>query len=135
MSMHLEKAWLNTNGKGKRRKSKSVRLQSAKDDHAKWLAKRGIAQPGTDRKRSGRKPEDVATPGYVYDARRPQTSDKVGNGFSQGVMANIHKEKPAVQREIMKKAARVESIYSKGPLQYVTDGTDVTMIGSKSRRG
>jgi hypothetical protein len=50
-------------------------------------------------------------------------------------MANLHKETPEVQREIMEKASRCLPLYNKGGYQYATPDTDMTMVGSKSRRG
>jgi hypothetical protein len=59
----------------------------------------------------------------------------VGNGLVRGMMANLHKESPQVQREIMEKASRCLPLYNKGGYQYATPDTDMTMVGSKSRRG
>jgi hypothetical protein len=35
----------------------------------------------------------------------------------------------------VKKSMRVEMLYPKGPCQFVTDGTDTTMLGNRARRG
>jgi hypothetical protein len=50
-------------------------------------------------------------------------------------MANLHKESPEVQQAIMDKASRCLPLYNKGGYQYATPDTDMTMVGSKSRRG
>ena len=41
---------------------------------------------------------------------------------------------PEIQKQIIHWANRVAPLYNKGGLQVITDGTDVTTIGSKSRR-
>jgi hypothetical protein len=143
VSMHLEKPWINTNGRSKNRRKPNALQLRAKQEHEDWLRKRGLhATQIADKRSGGRKTAkvsgkvpDIATPGYVYESRRPQTSDQVGNGFRTGIMDKLHLEPPRVREEILKKAQRVESLYSKGPTQYVTDGTDTTMLGSRSRRG
>ena len=50
-------------------------------------------------------------------------------------MANLHKESAEVQQAIMDKASRCLPLYNKGGYQYATPDTDMTMTGSKSRRG
>jgi hypothetical protein len=47
------------------------------------------------------------------------------------VLAN---EKPEVREAILAKSRRLMPLYNKGGYQYVTDGEDVTTLGSKSRR-
>jgi hypothetical protein len=64
-----------------------------------------------------------------------QLSNGVGNGFKKGIMENLHKEKPKVQKEIMLKASRCMPLFNKGGLQYATPGEDMTQVGTKSRRG
>ena len=64
-----------------------------------------------------------------------QLSNSVGNGFKKGIMENLHKEAPEVQKEIMLKASRCMPLFNKGGLQYLTPGEDMTQVGSKSRRG
>lgn len=134
--MQLEKPWINTNGRSKRRNGNSKRREQATEAHEAWLRKKGVHPDQLSAKRvAARGRADIATPGYVYEPRRPKTSDKVGNGFATGIMDKLHLEPVRVQKEILKKAQRTESLYSKGPLQYVTDGTDTTMLGGRSRRG
>ena len=50
-------------------------------------------------------------------------------------MDNLHKETPETQKAILDKASRVMPLFNKGGLQYLTDGEDITQIGTKSRRG
>ena len=47
------------------------------------------------------------------------------------VLAN---EKPEVREAILAKSRRLMPLYNKGAVQYVTDGEDVTTLGSRSRR-
>jgi hypothetical protein len=112
-------------------------LEKAKIEHNRFLQKRGLLPSQIAKKRKGWKSAnlEIHTPGYVYNSRRPKTSDTVGNGFSKSILDNLHLEPEHVREEILKKAMRVESLYSKGPTQYITDGTDTTMLGSRSRRG
>jgi hypothetical protein len=47
------------------------------------------------------------------------------------VLAN---EKPEVREAILAKSHRLMPLYNKGGYQYVTDGEDVTTLGTRSRR-
>ena len=66
-------------------------------------------------------------------------SDYVSNGMvgdstscsKKDIMTRMFKETPEVQKQIMEKAARIAPLFSKGPLQYITDGTDKTDVGRK----
>jgi hypothetical protein len=74
-------------------------------------------------------------PDYDCGDNPHQLSNGFGNGMVRGMMANLHKESPEVQREIMEKASRCMPLFNKGGYQYATPNTDMTMTGSKSRRG
>jgi hypothetical protein len=132
--MHLEKIWLTTNGKSKSKVRSTRKLVEAKQKHDAYLRKQGIHPDQLAAKRSS-PVKDVATPGYVYEPRRPKTSDTVGNGFRTGMLDKLHLEPENVRAEIVKKSMRVEMLYPKGPCQFVTDGTDTTMLGNRARRG
>lgn len=57
-----------------------------------------------------------------------------GNASSctkRGIMTNLHKETDEVRQEILNKASRIQPLYNKGGLQYVTDGTDLHDVGKK----
>jgi hypothetical protein len=61
-----------------------------------------------------------------------------GSAFSctdRSLMSNLHKEPEHVRKEILAKASRVMPLFNKGGLQYATPETDMTQVGSKSRRG
>jgi len=62
-------------------------------------------------------------------------SNSVGNGFKRSVddykWRRDRHESDATIAEIEKKKTRLAPIYSKGPVQYLTDGTDPTYLGRK----
>ena len=132
MSMHLEKAFLTTTRySSKKRKSNSKRLAEATDKHNAWLAQQGLTPNQIQLKkafvgnvRSNIEPNTTTCNPY-------QLSNSVGNGFKKGIMENLHKEKPEVQKEIMAKAARTAPAYSKGAYQYITPGADLSDVGKK----
>lgn len=137
MSMHLVGPYMTTtkyNSKGKKVPN-SERERKAKLEHEAWLRKRGL-HPDQKAKNPIKKAEINRIPDYRADLRNSvPLSNAVGNGFKNGVMENLHKEKPEVQKEILAKASRVMPLYNKGGLQYCTPDTDLTTVGSKSRRG
>ena len=132
MSMHLEKAFLTTTRySSKKKKSNSKRVAESEAKHNAWLAKQGLTPNQIQLKKA-----------FVGNARinnRPdlttsnpyQLSNSVGNGYKKGIMENLHKEAPEVQKEIMAKAARTAPAYSKGAYQYITPGADLSDVGRK----
>ena len=132
MSMHLVGPYMTTTRyNSKKRKSNSKRAAEAEAKHNAWLVKQGLtpnqiqlkkAFVGNVRKSTTPDP----TPRNPY-----QLSNSVGNGFKKGIMENLHKESPEVQKEIMAKAARTAPAYSKGAYQYITPGADLTDVGRK----
>lgn len=136
MSMHLEKAFLTTTRySGKAKRSKSKRLAEATAKHDAWLRERGLHPEQRSLQRAFRGIHKNDIPDYTSSNNLPKLSDSVGNGYRKGIMANLHMEKPEVQREILDKASRCMPLFNKGGIQYATPGTDMTMVGSKSRRG
>lgn len=142
MSMHLVGPYMTTtkyNGKGKKRANTEAQ-RKADAEHDAWLRKRGLhpdQKPLRDaiQKSKGAKPVNNI-PDYREGIRSTvPLSNGVGNGFKTGVMENLHREKPEVQKEILAKASRCMPLYNKGGYQYATEGTDMTTVGSKSRRG
>lgn len=111
---------------------KSKRRIKADAEHAAWLKERGLDRATLRRKllESG---NGIEFPEYPYT--KVQYSNVVGSGIKRGVMSNMHREAPEVKNEILAKASRVMPLYNKGGLQYCTPETDLTMVGSKSRRG
>ena len=101
-------------------------------EHLKWLQHCGL-DPSTLRKKLRASGNGIEFPVYVYT--KVQYSNVVGSGTKRGVMSNLHKEETKTQKEILIKASRVMPLYNKGALQYCTDGTDLTTVGTKSRKG
>lgn len=132
MSMHLVGPYLTTTKYGsKKKKSNSKRLAEAADKHNAWLAKQGLTPNQVKMRKAfvGNVRINIEpnnTPRNPY-----QLSNSVGNGFKKGIMENLHKEAPAVQKEIMAKAARTAPAYSKGAYQYITPGADLSDVGKK----
>jgi len=62
-------------------------------------------------------------------------SNSVGNGFKRSVddykWKRDREETVATIKEIERKKTRVAPIYSKGPVQYLTEGTDPNTLGKK----
>lgn len=128
---HMVGPYLTTNASGKKKK-KSAKQLKADAEHAAWLKKRGVDRERVQAVVERTKPR-AEMPKYEYT--KVQYSNVVGSGTQSGVMANIHKEAPHVQKAILDKASRVMPLYNKGGLQYATDGTDMKTVGTKSRRG
>jgi hypothetical protein len=130
--MHLEKAFLTTTRYGgKKKRSNSKRLAEATDKHNAWLRERGLHPEQRTLQKAFKGKYENAIPDYNVGDNPVQLSNSVGNGYKKGIMANLHKESPAVQREILDKAKRTAPAYSKGAYQYITPGADLTDIGKK----
>ena len=136
MSMHLVGPYMTTtkyNGKGKKSPNTAA-AREAKAKHEAWLRKQGLHPEQRELQRAFRGQRKIDMPDYKVQSNAP-LSNKVGNGFVRGIMANLHKESPEVQQAILDKASRCVPLYNKGGYQYATPDTDMTMVGSKSRRG
>ena len=136
MSMHLVGPYMTTTRyNSKKKKSGSAKLAEATAKHEQWLRKQGLhpEQRTLQRAFKGRYQNDI--PDYTVTRHTAELSNGIGNGFKTGMMANLHKETPEVQQAIMDKASRCLPLYNKGGYQYATPDTDMTMVGSKSRRG
>jgi hypothetical protein len=136
MAMHLEKAFLSTTnygGKGKK-PANTAKLRAATAKHEAWLKKQGLHPEQRALKRALVGKEKIAMPDYKTESTY-QLSNGIGNGFKQGILANLHKESKEVQQQILDKASRCMPLFNKGGYQYATDDTDMTTVGSKSRRG
>lgn len=138
MTMHLLPAYYTTNSAKKRKvANKSAKKAAADEAHKAYLAKitggKKADKKLLDRNWKSRYNDDmmVDRSGYV-SAGLSGSSDACAK---RGVMTNLHKETEAVRKEILDKASRVMPLFNKGGLQYATPGTDMTQVGSKSRRG
>ena len=135
MSMHLERAFITTTNYGSKGKklANTAAKRKADAEHDAWLRKRGVHP---DQLKARNIKSTASIPNYREGIRSTAPlSNAVGNGFKTGVMENLHKEAPEVQKAILDKASRCMPLYNKGGLQYCTEGTDMKMVGSKSRRG
>lgn len=95
---------------------------------------------------SGKKLEKKFTPlqpNKVY--RRGYEETKAIPSYDSGAPAvlavksimdpfNLQKESEEVREAIISKSKRVTSLYNKGGLQYISDDTDPTTLGSSERR-
>ena len=136
MSMHLVGPYLTTTRyNSKSKKSKSARSVAAAAKHDEWLRKQGLHPEQRDLQRAYRGKHVNSIPDYTDTRHTAELSNGIGNGFKKGIMANLHKESAEVQQAIMDKASRCLPLYNKGGYQYATPDTDMTMTGSKSRRG
>ena len=136
MSMHLVGPYMTTTRyNSKKKKSGSAKLAEATAKHEQWLRKQGLhpEQRTLQRAFKGRYQNDI--PDYTVTRHTAELSNGIGNGYKKGMMANLHKETPEVQRAVMEKAARTTMAYNKGPIQYFSPESDKTNLGSMSRRG
>lgn len=142
MSFHMVGPYMTTtkySSKGKK-VANSDRERKAKAEHDAWLRKRGLHPDQKPLRDAMMKAKGAKQINRIPDYREGITStaplsNAVGNGFRTGVMENLHKEKPNVQKAILDKASRCMPLYNKGGYQFATDGTDMKTVGSKSRRG
>lgn len=127
MAMHLLNPMWNTNGSGKRKAS--AKQLKAKAEHEAWLRANGVHP---DQLKSKPKHKNKL-PTYKIDKVELSNTIQDG-GRANGVMANLYKEKPSVQREVLKKAQSVTQLYNKGGYG-VAVPSDGNCLGSRSRRG
>jgi len=138
MSMHLEKPYLSTTryGKGKRKLPNTAKLRESTAKHEAWLRKQGLHPEQRELKAAFTGKMRYDMPDYSVEDMVPLSNNlRVDGGRKTGIMANLHKEKPEVQKEIMDKASRCMPLFNKGGYQFATPDTDMKMVGSKSRRG
>lgn len=135
MSMHLAPAYLTTTRYNAKKKL-SIKEQRAKIEHEAWLKKQGL-HPEQLAARKSPKSDKSYKPASVVckDDSIPLSNTIVDGGRVHGIMANLHKESPEVQKAIMDKASRCMPLYNKGGYQLATPNEDLTQVGSKSRRG
>ena len=136
MSMHLAPVFVTTTRyNSKNKKSKSAKAIQASAKHDAWLRERGLHPEQRDLQRAFKGKYVNSIPDYTVTRHSAELSNGIGNGYKKGIMANLHKESPEVQRAVMEKAARTTMAYNKGPIQYFSPESDKTNLGSQSRRG
>lgn len=135
MSMHLAPVYFTTTRSSQKRKpSKSKKLAEATSKHEQWLRERGLHPEQRDLQSAYRGKHKVSLPDLKTKSNY-ELSNGIGNGYRRGIMENLHKESPEVQKAILEKAARCMPLFNKGGLQYATPETDMKMVGSRTRRG
>jgi hypothetical protein len=81
------------------------------------------------------KERSLNMPEPLQQKNLPPLSNSVGNGFKRSVddykWKRDREESAATIKEIEKKKSRLAPIYSKGPVQYVTEETDIQTLGRK----
>jgi hypothetical protein len=125
--MHLLGPMYNTNGSTKTKSS--AKQFKAKAEHEAWLRANGVHP---DQLKSKSKFKN-ALPSYKTDGVQLSNTIQDG-GRAKGVMANLYKEKPHVQNEILAKAKGVTQLYNKGGYGLAVP-SDGNILDSRSRRG
>jgi len=116
------------------RKRKARKPSKSAREHEAWLKSIGLHISQLPKKRKA-----VNSIKECAEVLKVDRSDYVSTGIKgtkyacakRGVMANLHKEPQHVQEAILAKAARTAPLYSKGPYQYITDGTNLEDVGKK----
>jgi hypothetical protein len=135
MTMHLLGPWYTTTKTDRKQKQKEKQITK----HDVWLLKNGV-HPEQIKIKKG---VDLNWKQRYNDNMKVERNDYVSAGMSgsasscvkRDIMSNLHKESKQVQAQILAKASRVMPLFNKGGLQYATPETDLTQVGSKSRRG
>jgi hypothetical protein len=137
MTMHLLPAFYTTTVSRKPKRSNNKRQALARAEHEAWV------QSMTGGKKADKKVLDFKWKQRYNSDMMVDRSNYVSAGMSgsassctnRSLMSNLHKEPEHVRKEILAKASRVMPLFNKGGLQYATPETDMTQVGSKSRRG
>ena len=136
MTMHLVGPYLTTTQYNRRKKqSNSAKKAAADAKHNEWLARQGLTANQIKMKKAYLGDVKHNVQPDVTTSNPYQLSHSVGNGYKKGIMENLHKERPELQKEILYKASRCMPLFNKGGIQFATPGTDMTTVGTKSRRG
>lgn len=114
------------------------KLQRLAEEQEQWIAKK-YKSMNINRKKIRPKQKILNSEpigihsgaGSVYKAPERNLSNSVGNGFRSSILDQAHRESDRIKQEIFKKASRVGPLYSKGSLQYITDGMDLSTLGKK----
>lgn len=135
MTMHILPAYYTTTNT-RRRKAK---VKSAPTKHELWLKKQGLHLDQLAEKKVLDNNWKTRYNEYMMVDRKDYVSSGMSGSASscvdRSLMANLHKEPEHVRKAVMEKASRVMPLFNKGGLQYATPDTDMTQVGSKSRRG
>ena len=130
--MALLPAYYTTTNYRKRKQRKHDR-----SEHDAWLEKMGVtvkqikAKKSKDTSWASEYKESLRVERSTKDYDKPLSEVCNGSTPNRSVMANLHKENEETRKAILAKAARTAPLYSKGPYQYITDGTNLDDVGKK----
>ena len=130
--MALLPAYYTTTNQRKRKQRKHDR-----SEHDAWLVSMGLSSKQIKEKKSKNTTWRKEYSASLQVDRSTQQYDKSlqevcdGSTADRSVMANLHKENEETRKAIIAKAARTAPLYSKGPYQYITDGTNLDDVGKK----
>ena len=108
-----------------------------RSEHDAWLIKMGVSPQQIKAKKSKNTSwKSQYVEGLKVDRSSAQyesagMSGDASSCANRSIMANLHKEPEHVREAILAKAARTAPLYSKGPYQYITDGTNLDDVGQK----
>jgi hypothetical protein len=132
---HLLPAYFTTSSTRKRKPKPQTKAAA---DHAAWLLKMGVSP-----KKPARKVVDKSWQKEYAATLSVERGKYESSGLNidqeslakRDIMSRLNREPEHVQRAILEKASRVMPLFNKGGLQYASPETDMTTVGSKSRRG
>ena len=133
--MPLLPAYYTTTNQRKRKQRKHD-----SSEHDAWLVKMGVSPKQIKAKKTTNKSWKSDYSNSLQVDRSTKHHEKsiqeVCNApanatANRSVMANLHKESEETRKAILAKAARTAPLYSKGPYQYITDGTNLDDVGKK----
>ena len=108
-----------------------------RSEHDAWLIKMGVSPQQIKAKKSKNTSwKSQYVEGLKVDRSSAQyesagMSGDASSCANRSIMANLHKEPEHVREAILAKASRTAPLYSKGPYQYITDGTNLDDVGKK----
>ena len=108
-----------------------------RSEHDAWLIKMGVSPQQIKAKKSKNTSwKSQYVEGLKVDRSSAQyesagMSGDASSCANRSIMANLHKEPEHVREAILAKAARTAPLYSKGPYQYITEGTNLDDVGKK----
>lgn len=130
--MPLLPAYYTTTNQRKRKQRKHDNTE-----HVAWLTKMGL----TPKQIKAKKTKDTSWRSQYSDSLKVDRSSEqyesagmsgsASSCANRSIMANLHKEPEHVREAILAKAARTAPLYSKGPYQLITDGTNLDDVGKK----
>jgi glutaredoxin 2 len=124
--MQLLGPQFNTNGSGKRKLT--AKQEQARMEHEAWLRRNGVHREQLTKAKLHKN----TIPSYKTE-KTELSNTIVDGGRAKGIMANLYKETPAVQNQVMAKVSGVTQLYNKGGYG-VAVPSDGNCLGSRSRR-